>query len=173
ARARRVAIPDVECSSPDSPLDQRLVEGILVDDLRTRYVDEDGGRLHRAELALAEEAAGLGRERQRDREVVSPRQHVPQSVGPSDKRALRVRVRSVASDPDDCHVEGVRAPGDALANPAIPEDAERLACQFRPRRRRGDTDRPLALPRPAPQGGVEPRVSVRIAPSTYSAMPIS
>ena len=71
------------------------------------------------------------------------------------------RLQSVAPDPEDCHVEGVRAPGGALADPAIAEDADRLAGQFRPRGRWRDTDRPLALPRPAPQGGVEPREAAR------------
>src|SRR5438876_948489 len=63
--------------------------------------------------------------------------------------------------PEVRHIKRVRAPTHALADPDVAEDAERLARQFRPRWRRRDAERPLALPLPATERGVEPREAAR------------
>src|SRR5204862_6977146 len=58
-------------------------------------------------------------------------------------------------DRDHVHVEGACAPRQALADPSIAEDAERLTGELAPRGRRGDADRPLTLPDATTERGVE------------------
>src|SRR2546427_13242630 len=71
------------------------------------------------------------------------------------------RSRDVTTDRADGHVERPGAPGQRVADVPVAENAEGLAGQLRPRRRRRGADGPLALPGSTPERRVEPHEAAR------------
>ena len=97
-------------------------ERVLVDDLASRGVDDDGALLERADDPLADEPLRLGVEREMDAQNVGLGEHGPE-VGDV------LTPGGGGRDPapgvvDDAHREGVRELGEAGADPAETEDAE-------------------------------------------------
>src|SRR5881628_2505295 len=128
---QRLLVVDVEAGAGDRALTERGHQRGLVDDRTARGVDQVGGRLHQAELARAEELARAVGEHEANAHHVRARQ---QLVLGHERRADlgRARGREVLAPRDHLHLEREADPGHARAQPAEPDDAERLAVQPEP-----------------------------------------
>ena len=106
-------------------------ESRLVDDPAAGDIEHARRLLHQRQFAAADQAPGLGTERHVDGEEVHPREQFVEagrgfeaelgSLGGGDERI----------EGDDLHVERGGAAGDLAADPAEPDNAERLARQLR------------------------------------------
>ena len=130
ALGHRLAAEDVERRAADLAGVQRGLQ-VLVDDQRpARDVQDPHAVLHLRERLRVQPALGLRRLRQVDREEVRRR------VDLLGARGLLHAERAVAVGADvrvvreHLHPEALRALGDELADPAEPQDAERLVHEL-------------------------------------------
>src|SRR5262249_53538762 len=72
-------------------------------------------------------------------------------------QAVGRRLPGIAPKGTDLHAEGTAETGNVLADPTEAKDTDRPAGEFRPYRRRRDSDRPLALPVSVSQRTIEPQ----------------
>ena len=113
----------------DRPGRQRIGQRLLVDDPAPGHVEQQGRRLHRRELALADEPAGLPVERHVDRDDVGSAQELVEldQFDPVESRLLGGHERVLAQDR---HLHRPRPVGDGLADLAQADDAERPPAQL-------------------------------------------
>ena len=97
-------------------------ERVLIDDLASGGVDDDGALLERADDVLADEPLGVGVEREMDAEDVGLGEHgfeVGDVLAPGGGGGV-----PAPGMVEDAHGEGVGEVGEAGADPAESEDAE-------------------------------------------------
>ena len=104
-------------------------ERLFVDDAAPRHVDDDRAALERPDLAPADESARLVGERRVDRDDVGVG-HVLDRRDPPHLKGREPLVADVRIVGDERHAEGVGATGDLAADPAEPDDAERLPLEL-------------------------------------------
>jgi hypothetical protein len=142
----RLGDENVEPSAGDLARDERLVEGVFVDEAAARDVDDVGGRLHELELIGRDHAGRLGRLRHVDGDEVGLLQ---QLVERDELHAelLGAGRRDVGVVGDDVDAERLQTRRDERADAAEADDAERLLIELGARVLR-------ALPLPLRQRGV-------------------
>jgi hypothetical protein len=123
---KRFAVEYVEPRSRNPSLAKCREEGRLLHNGAARDVDKHRGRLHRPELAFAEQPPGLGGQRQEDDDVVGFAQDVQQAVRREHARDVWQRARD-PPDADDAHAERGRTSGERGADLTQPEDRQRAA----------------------------------------------
>ena len=104
-----------------------------VDDRPARRVDDVGGRLHQAEFLARHHAARAVAELDVDGDDVGVAEQVLLG-GVVDARLLALLSRQVRAPRDHLHAERLGDAGDAQAELAEPDDAERLALDVGPER---------------------------------------
>jgi hypothetical protein len=128
----RLLLEHVERRAGDPAAVDRLGQRRLVDNAPARGVDHDCRRLHQAELAPADQPQRLGGARRVDRDHVRGRQQRLEGHRPRDVRVVRL----------DRHLPALEALLDGAGDPAVGDQADRLA----PQQRRGGRRPPLAGP---------------------------
>src|SRR5262249_22127642 len=143
----RIAIPHIERRSGDRMPRESFVERILVNDFRSRHVDQEGRRFHQAEPSAIDRSDRLTANRHRDQHVIRAAQHLIDRLWPPEEgRVVFGRAPHSVAYRLDVHVESAGPAGDRLTNAPITKYPDRLAGEFRPDRRRVDAHSPLALP---------------------------
>ena len=150
-RARRGGLGDVDVDArtADVPAADRLGQRLLVDQAAAGGVDDQHAGLGQRQLVLADEAEGLGRLGQVDRDHVGPPEQLVQAHQ-LDAELRGAGGRDVRVEGDQPDVEGGQALRDELADLAEAHDADGLAVQL-------DTGVGAALPLPAAQARVRGR----------------
>src|SRR5215470_1853825 len=123
---QRLAIVDVEGRVAEVPCRKRFDNRTGVDDWSSRRVDEDRGPLHQRDVIPANQTAAA----RAQHEVHGENVRLPQQrlfVDPLDANGRRVFGCQVLTPGDHLHIEGKADPSDGAAEPAEPEDAQRLA----------------------------------------------
>src|SRR5262249_14848873 len=129
-RRRRLLVPDVEAGAGNALLLQRIIQRALVVDEAARGGDEEGMWLHQRELARADHAAAAGIERTADRNEIRALQEIVELdlLAAPRRHFLRRQIRIIG---DHLHVQQAFAKlGDAAADVAEPDDADRLALRL-------------------------------------------
>src|SRR6185369_6456002 len=92
AGAARVAVPDIERGTGEASACERIVERMLIDDLRARHIDQISRRLHETEPAGIDQVASFSRERQGDGKIIRSTEQFVELFRPADKHQSVRRV---------------------------------------------------------------------------------
>jgi hypothetical protein len=127
-RAERLLLEHVARHAREPARAQRLGERVLVDDAAARQVDQVRARPQPGELARADRAARLGREREEHDHVVGLAHHALHAGGVGAEHEIdAVRGLGLPLRADHAHAEPSRLHGDGLADRAEAQDPERLS----------------------------------------------
>ena len=145
-RGERLLLERIDRGAADSPFRERADQGVRLDELRARGVDEKRMRLHETEQPLVHEALRLrsvgemeGDDVRLGEELLERDERSPQLLFPRARRRPRPR--------DDAHPEGSPDLDYAGADRPRADDAQPAACELDP----GERSRP---PAPGPNEAV-------------------
>ena len=146
AGGKGLGLEHVEGGPPDRPRAQRVNEGPLLDDRAPADVDEHARRLHRADLALADEAARLRGERRGDDDVVGERHQVGEPLRREHLvgSGIARRLAGAPAQAPHAHAQRPRARRDRAADVTVADDPHPAPLDHL-RRERVPLPRPLAL----------------------------
>ncbi len=124
AGRRRLGGDDVEAGASDPAFLERADQRRLVDDAAARGVDQQRTRLHRAQFRFADQPLGRRRQRAVQCQGVGFAQHLLE-IGVAGAR----RRHALVLGAQHAHAEGTGEAGDAAAQAAAADDAERGAVE--------------------------------------------
>ena len=128
---QRLGLGHVEPGTGEVSAAQRGEQRGRIDERAAADVVQVGAALHLGEQRGREQAARLGRQRQRDRDVIGDAERLADPIGADDARdAGRWRRRRRTAHADDRHPECRRARRKRAADRAGADDRERLARQL-------------------------------------------
>lgn len=130
AGGQRLDVEDVHTGARDTALVQRGEQGVLVDDRRTRGVDQIRRRLQQGELGRAEQPPGAVAEREMHGDEVAVGQQLLLGSGQMDAHLVGVLLGEVLAPRGDPHPEGQPDLGHPAADLAEPQQAEAAPVQI-------------------------------------------
>ena len=122
----------VECGAGELARANRFLQGLLVDELTARGVDETGTVAHLRDRVASDQATGLVGERGVQRDDVRGSEHPVERLRALDAEVAEALLGDERVVRNDTHAQADGAARDLLADPSEPDHSERLAFQLDP-----------------------------------------